>query len=162
MKRGIEEDLLAVYLQQMNEETEHDFVFPDLMDPIVIPTGEWQRFASSRARLAQKKADEISRGWDWTIQNVAANIMGVTSYFSSHPEIETCQMPIRFMAREGRVRRRLLSESLMGLMRPLRPEQVAARVVLPSNPKDPYYVFLLVPPNPKLSESDYRIFRRNL
>ena len=56
---------------------------------------------------------------------------------SSHPEIERRQMPIRFMAREGRVRRRLLSESLMGLMRPLRPDEVAARVVLPSNFNDP-------------------------
>jgi hypothetical protein len=157
-----EEDLLAVYLQQMNGESEHDFVFPDSMDPIVIPSGEWQRFASSQVRLAQRKADEISRGWDWTIQNVAANILGATSYFSSHPEIERRQMPIRFMAREGRVRRRLLSESLMGLMRPLRPDEVAARVVLPSNSNDPYYVFLLVPHNPNLSESDYRIFRRTL
>ena len=58
-----EEDLLAVYLQQMNGEAEHDFVFPDSTDPIVIPSGEWQRFASSRPRLAQRKADEISRGW---------------------------------------------------------------------------------------------------
>ena len=71
-------------------------------------------------------------------------------------------MPLRFMAREGRVRRRMLSEALLGLMRPLAATQVAARIVFPSGPGDPYYVLLLVPHTAQFNESDYRLFRRNL
>ena len=156
-----EEDILAAYLRQVNRDGEHDFVFAESRDPIMIPSGEWQRFSSSRALLAKESGRHKSRLADWTIEMLPLIFSAVHRTFHHIPRSRTARCRSGLWP-ENRVRRRLLAESLMGLMRPLRADEVASRVVLPSNPNDPYYVFLPVPHNPKLSESDYRIFRRNL
>jgi hypothetical protein len=65
-----------------------------------------------------------------------------------------------FPAREPRTRRRLLSESLLNLINKTPPTVKAVRVMQPSRPGDPYYVFLLLPTISELPIEEYRTFRR--
>jgi len=52
---------------------------------------------------------------------------------------------MRFLAREPRLRRRILSEALLGLISKGKGTERTTRVVIPTSPGDPYYCFLLLP-----------------
>jgi hypothetical protein len=66
------------------------------------------------------------------------------------------------MAREGRTRRRLLAEALLAIISKTPSNGRAARIVQPSFPGDPYYVFVLLPWLAGMPEKEYRNARYNL
>ncbi len=158
-----EEDLLGYYLRNLNDRKEHDFIFPGDANAVVIDAGIWEDFERSPERRLQLEANRISYTWDRIIEKFAHNILGGTSLYHSHPRIADQLVPLRFMAREGRTRRRMLSTLLVDFLEktPTR-EMRATRIVKPSNLGDPYYVFLLLSvPDDKLIEK-YREVRRLL
>jgi hypothetical protein len=157
-----EQDLLAVYLRQLDESGEHDFVFPGRPGPLVVPLGEWERFADSSERKMQIKANKISEGWDWIIENFTTHIFRGTAHYSSFETLANREKAFRVMASEGRVRRRLLVSKLWGLMEELGEASSRVRVVLPSNECNPCYVFLLMRPKPQDSYDEYRDRRAKL
>jgi hypothetical protein len=158
-----EEELLACYLTKLNSQGEHDFVFPEGFDQLAIDVGLWEDFDKSPERQRQIRADEVSYTWDRLIEKFAYHILGGTSLYNSHSRVADQVIPLQFLARENRTRRRMLSTLLLELLKetPVR-EMRATRVVKPVFPGDPYYVFLLlsVPPNKPLNE--YREVRRLL
>lgn len=157
-----EEEMLALYLGRLNEREEHDFVVPPEYNAIVIDEGFWNRFAQNSQRLAQVEANRISYAWDMLIEKFSRNIVGGTEYFASGLVLKDQEKILRFMAREGRTRRRLLAQALLEILAKTPADGRAARVVLPSWPGDPHYVFVL-PPWPKgMAESQYREARRTL
>ncbi len=63
------------------------------------------------------------------------------------------------MARENRTRRRMLAGALFELMHKTSSDMRGLRVLLPSFPGDPHYVFLLLPQFEGISEDKYRFVR---
>jgi hypothetical protein len=160
-----EEDLLAYYLQKLNERGEHDFTIPEGYHGITIDEGLWEEFRGSQERAAQIKANEISYLWDRMIERFSHHLLAGTSLGSPGATVSDHEKIFRFMARESRLRRRLLAKAVTGLIEkapPYRPSFRATRVVVPSLPGDPYYVLLLLTGPERESQERYRLARRNL
>ena len=68
----------------------------------------------------------------------------------------------RWLARENRTRRRLLSKSLLEIMHKTPPDFRCSRVLLPSRPGEPHYLFLLLPRGLQIEEHVYRTVRTTL
>jgi hypothetical protein len=154
-----EEELLAQYFLTF-ENDEHGFKDTSGFSGISIVEGDWKFFEESPERAAQLEADRISYAWDGLIEKFNENILGGTSYYASDPKIGNREKAIRFLAREPRVRRRMLAEALLGLLEIAKPTQRANRVIFPSNSGDPHYCLLLLPKLPGISYEEYREGRR--
>ena len=153
-----EEDLLAYYLKDINYEGEHDFIFPNNIDAVSIDEGFWLDFVNNRQRAAQIQANRISSLWDMLIERFSTHVLRGTQYYTTHPGAAHAERILRFMARESRTRRRILAQSLMTILQTTPPSMKRTRVILPSNPGDPYYVFLLLP-QLGFPDDEYRIVR---
>ncbi len=103
-----EEEFLAHYLLTMRDD-EHAFEVPEGFDRITTPEGDWEYFSTSPQYTGQLEADRISYAWDGLIEKFNANILDGKSYFVSDPRINQREKVIRFLAREPRVRRRMLA-----------------------------------------------------
>jgi hypothetical protein len=66
-----EEELLAVYLTNMNGEGEHDFVVDPKYNFVSFGEGFWKDFINSRQHRAQVASNEISYSWDALIEKFA-------------------------------------------------------------------------------------------
>lgn len=158
-----EEELLAVYLRNLNDKEEHDFIPPKDVQAVVYNEGLWEEFLLTPQRHAQLKADEISYLWDHLIEKTTKHALERTQYWSNSGGVRDDEKILRFMAREPRVQRRMLARSLYQLVRDTPKEKFrAARVVKPSRPEEPCYVFLLLTHPDDKTEEDYRLVRRNL
>jgi SEC-C motif len=155
-----EEELLAFHLKDLNSDGEHDFIVPADMDGLGIEEGIWEEYLSSPERRSQVQADSVSYLWDDLIEQFNTHILHGTQYYTSHPGVESSEQTMRFLAREQRTRRRMLAQNLLNMLETTSTTQRRTQVVLPSRPGDPYYVFLLLPHLPRISEEDYREGRR--
>ncbi len=154
-----EEDLLAFFLQHLNEKGDHDFIWPRSRGSLAVVEGLWNEFTQRPERRAQLEANEISYAWDALIENFTGHVLAGTQHFTTHPGYDNLanqEMIFRFMAREPRVRRRMLAKSILEIIRDTPKNVRFTRVLLPSRHGDPYYVFLLLP---HLSGVDYEQYR---
>jgi hypothetical protein len=160
-----EEDLLAYYLKRVNGQGEHDFVIPDGAKGLAVQEGLWREFQGNPQREAQLAADEVSYQWDRMIERFGGHIIAGTSLTHPGTTVADQEKLFRLMAREPRLRRRLLAEAVVGLLEKTphdRPLFRATRVVLPSYPGDPHYVFLLINGPHGEPDDHYRLGRRNM
>jgi SEC-C motif-containing protein len=154
-----EEELLALYLQNMNENQEHDFVIPSDIDVIGVPEGHWSDFVNHPQRKAQIEANKISYAWDDLIEVYNTHLLGGTRYSYTHSEVRDAEKIHRFLARESRTRRRMLARLLIELIEHTPKTHRGTRVVLPSHDGDPYYVFLVLPELASVPYEEYREVR---
>lgn len=157
-----EEDLLAFYLRKMNPEGKHDIIMPPEFDALIVAEGLWEDFKNSPQRKAQNEANRISYAWDDLIEGFTHHVLAGTSEYISHPSVNEQERIFRFLAREPRTRRRLLGRALIDFVKTTSKHLKASRTILPSNPDDPYYVFLLLPNLEKDDYATYREVRREL
>ena len=158
-----EEELLAHYLRHLNESGVHDFSVPDDADGIFIDEGHWSDFCSHPLRRTQIAANRISYAWDSLIEKFARHAFAGTQYFTSGSGLQDTEKVLRFMAREPRTRRRSLATALYQLIRKTPDRNIrGTRVIKPSYPGDPFYVFLLLPDPPYIDYDRYREVRRAL
>jgi hypothetical protein len=159
-----EEELLAIYLGQMNSAGEHDFVIKGDFDFVSFPEGFWEDFIRSPERQSQIESNSISYSWDKLIEKLAFHAMTGTQYFTCGRPLSEQEVMFRFLAREPRTRRRLLATSLHEVLERSIHSRAPwdARVMEPSSPGDPHYVFLFLKPEPALSHEEYRNLRMNL
>lgn len=158
-----DDDLLGFYLQQLNENGEHDFVLPEEdLNAVFIDEGFWEDFTQSPQRKAQLEADKVSYAWDALIESFNTHILGDTQYYAFPAGPRNQEKVVRFLAREPRFKRRLLAKSLFELIAKAPNSQRATRVLLPSQPGEPYYIFLLLPHPPTLPYEKYREVRGKL
>lgn len=150
-----EEELLARYVAKLNEQGEHDFMFPNETDRVLLE-GEWAKFLQSPERQAQVAANDISYSWDALTEKFLYHLMSGTQYETTHTEIAEQEKSFRWLARENRTRRRMLAKGMHELLRRTPANYRAIRVILPSRPGDPHYVLLLLPRYPVIPEQDYR------
>lgn len=158
-----EEELLAFYLSDIDENERHAFVVSPDIKGVLFEEGRWEAFKRSPQRKAQLEADEVSYTWDALIEQFNQHILGGTQYFTSHVGVDSSERSVRLLAREGRTRRRMLAMALLGVVDQELPEWgKASRVFLPSRPGDPYYVFLLLWHPSGVSYEEFREVRRKL
>ena len=154
-----EEDILAFYLQKLNKDKEHDFVIPSKVKVLFLEEGFWVDFCHSEERLSQIQADHISYAWDALIENFIHHIVEGTQHYTSSSNLQDSETILRFMARENRTRRRFLADALLVLIEKTPKNVRATRVILPSKPGDPHYVFVLLPHLDGIPEHEYREVR---
>jgi hypothetical protein len=157
-----EEELLAFYLSKLNEGGEHDFIIPSDVDGFSLSEGFWSKFVQSPERRSQIQADSVSYAWDALIEKFSKHILSGTQYYVSHPGIENQERVLRFLARESRFRRRILANQIIGLIEKTPKSGRTTRLMLPSKPGDPYYLFLLLPRPNSVAYPEYREVRRHL
>ena len=160
-----EEELLAFYLKNTNENDEHDFVFDrevDSLSAIYLDEGFWREFSQNLQRKAQISANRYSYFWDWLIENFSKHFNQGTSYYNTHESIKDHEKLLRLLARENRTRRRFLSDAFLDFSTKVNPNLKASRIILPDRDKYPYYVFLLVPETADVPYEKYREMRREM
>ena len=158
-----EADLLAHYLFPVEGKDESSFTLPPDGSRLSIESGLWARFDRDTYRLARRKSNEISYLWDDLIEASSKHVIANTQHYASHPGIRGGAAAFRIPASESRTRRRLLSIELSDLIRntPVRPNFRANRILLPTEPGEPYYAFLLMSPGVHgRGPAAYRTFRR--
>jgi hypothetical protein len=157
-----EEDLLALYLQKLNEAGEHDFQLSKDQDLIVLAEGFWDDFQKHPDRISQIEANAVSYTWDKLIDAFSKHVLNGSLHFSSHEKISDHEISLRFLAKESRTHRRFLSRSLYTIMERADSEGRSARVLQNPSTDEPYYVFLALDRRKDKTLEEYRIVRRNL
>jgi hypothetical protein len=157
-----EEDLMAYYLQHTDDEGIHCFEFPESATRVFLNEGFWDGFCQHPDRLAQIEADRVSYAWDDLIDEFTKHVLEGTQYFKTQATVADQEIALRLMAREPRTRRRMLAKSLLGILKRADTEERSTRVVIPSLPADPHYLFLALSPPEDKPYDEYRVVRRNL
>lgn len=161
-----EEDLLAYYLKNIDEEGEHDFVIStdtaERVTHLCFDEGHWEEFSQSPERQAQISADRISYIWDKLIESLSKHVLEDTQYFATHPNVKGTEPLLRFLARESRFRRRNLAAALCGLIESAPRDMRATRYGCCQSPQEAFYVFLTLPQFDWMNYEQYRETRRNL
>lgn len=156
-----EEDLLARYLKHLGPSGTHDFGFPTGYDGIMIEEGAWEELAMNPQWLAKLEADRVSYAWDALIEKFTHYYATGESSLSANAGVHGFEQGLRFLARESRVRRRMLADALLQNMQKAREgTERSTRLVIPTRAGDPHYVFLAFHHPPHIPEERYRITRR--
>lgn len=157
-----EEELLAYYLRHVDAAGKHCFELPPGKSNVVVGEGLWNNFQRHPERLAQLEENAISYSWDKLIDQFAQHLLEGTQYYRTHPSVAEQEKGFRLLARENRTRRRMLAKSLnTALMRGDESDRFT-RVLLPSSPGDPHYVFLTLKPRKDRTYEENRTVRGNL
>ena len=114
---GGEDDLLAYYLHDINEQEEHDFIYPPGTDAVVVEPGQWQMFTATEEYTRQQAANRVSGAWDALIEEFGKHILSGTSIASPHFSVKEQERAVRMLAAEGRTARRALGQSLFEIRR---------------------------------------------
>lgn len=158
-----EEELIAHYLTHTDALREHAFVLPAGVTHVVFDEGHYEEFRMNPQLAAKQVADDVSYLWDSLIEEWSKNVLGGTLYFSSGSGVEHHERGLRVLAREPRVRRRMLSRALVEMARDPSGHRVRRVRVVSSGAADGiYYVFLCLERSVAASYDEYRTVRRNL
>jgi hypothetical protein len=159
-----EDELLAFYLKDLNRDKEHDFILPADTDGVAIGEGNYAGYLRNPQHLRKVRANRISYAWDRLIEKFSGNVLGGTLYEPADTSVRYHEQGLRLLAREPRVRRRMLSEAFIGIIEGARAKgpNRYVRVMEPSGPGDPYYVFLVLEPPAEMAYEQYRAIRRQL
>ncbi|MDD3050551.1 MAG: hypothetical protein PHR06_05330 [Candidatus Cloacimonetes bacterium] len=161
-----EEQILAIYLKNINENGEHDFVLPNMKgqitDRLYLDESFWNSLRENPQYIAKKRADEISYIWDELIEHFIRN--HDKNYQGQDPSLNFSQLEygLRFMAAEDRLRRRQLGESLFEMLKTCPKDRQLARLVYSNMKPEIIYMFLIVPKPEDISYVEYRNFRKSL
>ena len=159
-----EEQLLAIYLTNLDQEGEHDFVFPikpgQVISKIFLPEGHWEDFQNSPQRIAQIDADKVSYAWDELIEKFSYYALRGEQQFVTDGGIKDSEKILRFMAREPRWIRRYLAKRILEMIFTTPVTNRNLCVLPPREAGNPYYVFLLLPMIHAKTIEEYRNVRR--
>ena len=152
---GGEEDLLADYLWRNRS-------FPDTGAPIImwLGPGLWKTLVENPAWAARKAEDKESYLWDSLIEALSIDYLEGRLTFDA---VDGRDLPLRAMAREDRLARRLLSKALAPFVAARQGSQVPARI-FPQVPgrTGATYVFIacpiVIPPEARKQELQFRCF----
>ena len=142
-----EEDILALYLQNMNEREEHDF--PKIFEGGKVPNGAYEEFIRSPAYLLKQDADKSSELWDALINTFTKQILAGDAFSISGQdhEFSDYEEAVRGMAAERRVYRRALGQAIHQAIEQGKDHPRFSRAIMPGpkdKERDTGYVFLTV------------------
>lgn len=151
-----EEELLAHYLANLNDNKEHDFVFDSGVDLVWLDEGHWDNFLHSPQRKAQVEQNGISYLWDDLIERFSHYALSATQYYASSAKLSDTETGLRFLASEPRTLRRHYSEQLADLYSNT-PDGVRRVKYFRSHTNDhTYYAFMALPKSQNSSYEEYR------
>ena len=165
-----EEELLALYLTDINEEYEHDFILPDRkLDAVFIDLGSWEGMIKHKQYIAKKQANEISYLWDRLIQNFINTGRIHDEVGRRSPKVAESASALRHMAAESRLRRRQLADGLHDLAAQLHylrennkvsADTCNARIFVSNDFPNIIYMFLVMPHPSNIHYDQYRANRQ--
>jgi hypothetical protein len=159
-----EEDLLALYLRNVDESDDHVFVLPPGDEPVILHAGQWLNTLERPEFKRKLLADRVSYFWDSIIEFVSGHAMAGTLEPGSAP-LEGNEQTLRVLARENRVRRRMLARGFREVIEVAGAQRTRRiRVSSPSHPGDPPYAFVAADPRlqGRRTHEEYRNFRKNV
>ena len=139
-----EEDLLGFYLRNVGPDGLNDFVIPDNFHGVVIEEGMWADFQAKPQRRAQLAADRISYAWDEIIERFSFHVLNDSQYHTTKRGAAHSETLIRFLAREPRTHRRFLADAFADMYKDIGEHLRRVRVIEPTEPGDPFYVFMIL------------------
>ncbi len=155
-----EEELLSWYLRYANENKEHFFRLPEeRVGGISFAEGLYEDYLTNPQRLAKVEANRVSYAWDKLVERFSFHAMNGTQFFATPGGVSETERILRWMAREPRVRRRMLARKLVECVTTTPTQLRRTAVALPSSPGDPYYVYVMIPWNQEATEEDNRRVR---
>lgn len=154
-----EEELLGLYLGSLNANNEYGFEMFAHLDGVGVQEGFWEGFTNSQQCFAQREANFISYSWDNLIEKFVHHIITETQHYATTKDVAENEILPWWMAREKRTRRRFLARKLIDMMKTAKSAHKAS-IVLPSDPGDPVWVFLVLPEFTSLDYQTYRETRR--
>jgi hypothetical protein len=160
-----EENLLAIYLWNVDQHGERDFIVPPGSTSIFAPDGSWTWFQASPVRAFQVATERTSYLWDRMIERCSAHIISGTALRPPGSSIADIEKLVRLMSREPRRRRTQIADAIIELFKKIKDKASTLRVigvVQPSILGDPYYVFLLCNRPDGLPEETFQKGRRCL
>ncbi|HGH6016916.1 TPA: YecA family protein [Vibrio mimicus] len=159
-----EEDLLAHYLHHpektrlgaiprlTGDQSEHS---------IVIAEGAWEEYKSSNLAQGLQSFRKKSRYWDELISLFSDHILRAKVGLGSDLPFEIHERAVNYLAAENRLSRGYLCEAFEDKLRTVPHNSRSARLAFSPQYKDRLYVFLFFPRNNDLTDSDYRLSRKN-
>lgn len=152
-----EEELLAVYLSDLNADGLHGFKSLQKYTSVLTQEGLLASYTSSHAYASKKDADKDSYVWDDLIEHLFGSL--VTT--DGAPMPFTLRTALYWMAREGRVRRRVLGRSILAVIRSAKQGRFV-RVFKPTNTGDVLWVFMALRKPPNITFNDYVSVRQEM
>ena len=154
-----EQDLLAFYLKDINDEGVHDFIVPPDATDIYIAEGQWDEFQQKPERIAQIEANKISYAWDTLIETFSEHIFADTQYHTTQRGIGHSEKIMRYFARECRTNRRSLAKAYLGVIEKGVQGDRFTRYVQPMDSGAPFYVLLSLKMPNSMGYEEYRTVR---
>jgi hypothetical protein len=159
-----EEQLLAAYLLCLVED-EHDFLPQNHaeknVDVVYFDESHYEGLQANPAYHRKKVADEPSYVWDELIERFIRIGSPTTVLPETQQSNHETEQALREMAAESRFRRRVLVESLRGLLvaSAASPNKRRARIVTSHQQPERIYIFLVCPRSKGESDDEYRQHR---
>lgn len=110
-----EEDLLAVYLENIDDEEKHSFNFDIGNDKIEIEKNYWFTHQKNDRYYLKKIEENDSYIWDDMISRFTSNMLNQEFIDQSKSNPLELEIAFRIMASEDRLNRRVLSKSFLNL-----------------------------------------------
>ncbi len=147
-----EEELLALYLTDMNEDNQHDIVLPKdayNMDFLVLDKKPWNDLVASPQYKRKKDANKISYLWDVIIKYY---IDHGTTREGNNPfkdDIMLRKKQLQFFADMSRFERRMLANTYISVLKEFPPKEELAltRVTIVKEIPGKAFVFVVAPLN---------------
>ena len=158
-----EEELLAMFLT--NIKNDKHFFLPEKIEDtalVCIDEGHWEGFINHPSGEAQVEANKVSYVWDNIFERFSTNIFGGTPYYITHPNLSSQEELFRFLARQNRLKRRMLGFRLIELIKKTPSNIRTTRIIKPIEKDDPFYLYLLLPLSKKVEYDLYRKLRIEL
>jgi hypothetical protein len=159
-----EEDLLALYLQTMDETGAHHKLIdvPEGLpqpDTILVDSSLFRSLQDNPAYKRKKEADRVSYEWDRLVDRFIQ--LGDPSLHEAFMEQDAASSEhgLRLLAAEGRFRRRQLAATLIGAVQKVNPGERLGRVVYGGVENESVFVFLVVPKQDADTYEQYRAYR---
>ena len=157
-----EQDLLAFYLKDINDEGVHDFIVPSDAQGICITEGQWEDFQQRPERIAQIEVNNISYAWDSLIEAFSEHILADTQYHTTQRGVEHSEKIMRHLAREHRTRRRTLAKAYLEVIEKGVQSDRFTRYVGSSYSGDTFYALLSLKMPDSVTYEKYRKVRLDI
>jgi hypothetical protein len=155
-----EEELLAVYLREVNDAGEHDFVVPPTANLVCYEEGFWADRLQHPRYLAKKREDEVSYVWDELIEHFAND----PGFWDGDEETRLVrEQALRIMASLDRVTRRAVARGYLEVRRRKpSPGRMVFKGGVFEKRQDIGLLFLVLAKPEYSSGEEYRRVRHNL
>lgn len=160
LARG-EEDLLAFYLQTMDDSGSKHLLGPkeETPDLTIFDDELFERLVTEPAYLRKKAADKVSYAWDLLVERfIELGDPTLNEDFLDQAPSET-EQGLRLLAAENRFRRRQLAETYLGALQRVGPGERLGRVVYSGVADETVFVFVVAPMREGESYQEYRRHR---